>query len=206
LNELILCEKPAVRRDTARLLGIQKEARKRDGYIVSLLAALKSPLPDSKTEGLYQSALARQRFDWLVGMNMSRAVTLRFRQKTNSSDTHSNHSIGRVKTSRLPRSSWSTTPTKRSGTLFHRNSSSLVSQSGPRMIKSSCPAAILWLGSEVAVNRWHGSRNSEDQFISEFGMDMVLKGAFPDEDRARTLKPEWGPMDLHVLHVRLKNS
>jgi hypothetical protein len=26
LNELILCEKPAVRRDTARLLGIQKEA------------------------------------------------------------------------------------------------------------------------------------------------------------------------------------
>jgi DNA topoisomerase III len=72
--------------------------KKRDGYIVSLLAALKSPLPGSKTEGLYQSALARQRFDWLVGMNMSRAVTLRFRQKTNSSDTHSNHSIGRVKT------------------------------------------------------------------------------------------------------------
>ena len=64
------------------------------------------------------------------------------------------------------------------------------------------PAAILWLGSEVAVNRWHDSRNSEDQFISEFGMDMVLKGAFPDQDRARTLKPEWGPMDLHVLHRR----
>ena len=33
-------------------------------------------------------------------------------------------------------------------------------------------------------------------------MDMVLKGAFPDQDRARTLKPEWGPMDLHVLHRR----
>jgi len=64
----------------------------------SLLAALKSPLPGSKTEGLYQSALARQQSDWLVGMNMSRAVTLRFRQKTNSGDTHS---IGRVKTPTL---------------------------------------------------------------------------------------------------------
>src|SRR5260370_28555075 len=64
----------------------------------SLLAALKSPLPGSKTEGLYQSALARQQSDWLVGMNMSRAVTLRFRQKTNSGDTHS---IRRVKTPAL---------------------------------------------------------------------------------------------------------
>ena len=64
----------------------------------SLSAALKAPLPGSKTEGLYQSALARQQSDWLVGMNMSRAVTLRFRQKTNSGDTHS---IGRVKTPTL---------------------------------------------------------------------------------------------------------
>jgi DNA topoisomerase III len=64
----------------------------------SLLAALKAPLPGVKTEGLYRSALARQQSDWLVGMNMSRAVTLRFRQKTNSRDTHS---IGRVKTPTL---------------------------------------------------------------------------------------------------------
>ena len=64
----------------------------------SLLAALKSPLPGSKTEGLYHSALARQQSDWLVGMNMSRAVTLRFRQKTNTGDIHA---IGRVKTPTL---------------------------------------------------------------------------------------------------------
>ena len=64
----------------------------------SLLAALKAPLPGVKTEGLYRSALARQQSDWVVGMNMSRAVTLRFRQKTNSGDTHS---IGRVKTPTL---------------------------------------------------------------------------------------------------------
>jgi DNA topoisomerase III len=64
----------------------------------SLLAALKAPLPGIKTEGLYLSALARQQSDWLVGMNMSRAVTLRFRQRTDSRDTHS---IGRVKTPTL---------------------------------------------------------------------------------------------------------
>ena len=64
----------------------------------SLLAALKAPLLGVKTEGLYRSALARQQSDWVVGMNMSRAVTLRFRQKTNSGDTHS---IGRVKTPTL---------------------------------------------------------------------------------------------------------
>ena len=64
----------------------------------SLLAALKAPLPGIKTEGLYRSALARQQSDWLVGMNMSRAVTLRLRQKTASRDTHS---IGRVKTPTL---------------------------------------------------------------------------------------------------------
>lgn len=64
----------------------------------SLLAALHCPLPGAKTEPLYRSALARQRSDWLVGMNLSRAVTLRFGQKTGSREVHS---IGRVKTPTL---------------------------------------------------------------------------------------------------------
>jgi DNA topoisomerase III len=64
----------------------------------SLIRALKNPLPGSKTEPLYHSALARQRCDWLVGMNMSRAVTLRFRQRSSSQESHS---IGRVKTPTL---------------------------------------------------------------------------------------------------------
>ncbi len=55
------------------------------------LAKLKS---DDETRSLYHAALARSRGDWLVGMNMSRAVTLRSGEKGVSS-------IGRVQTPTL---------------------------------------------------------------------------------------------------------
>lgn len=50
-----------------------------------------------ETEGLYLAAMARSKSDWLVGMNLTRAVTLRLRQPTEKGVI----SIGRVQTPTL---------------------------------------------------------------------------------------------------------
>jgi DNA topoisomerase-3 len=52
--------------------------------------------PGSETVPLYHAALARTKADWLVGMNMSRAATLRFRQGPGKP-----LSVGRVQTPTL---------------------------------------------------------------------------------------------------------
>lgn len=63
----------------------------------SIHKALNSVLPGSQTEPLYQAGLGRSRADWLVGMNMTRAYTLLFKQ----SGVDSVISVGRVQTPTL---------------------------------------------------------------------------------------------------------
>lgn len=58
--------------------------------------ALAQLRPGHETEPLYHAALARTQADWLVGMNMSRAATLRFRQGPGKP-----LSVGRVQTPTL---------------------------------------------------------------------------------------------------------
>jgi hypothetical protein len=78
--ELILCEKPKVGRDTARLLGIKEQHQEyivcKDGtggrWAIGCLF-LRSFTPLQGSNGpttLPISAGERQRSDWLVGMNI----------------------------------------------------------------------------------------------------------------------------------------
>jgi DNA topoisomerase-3 len=60
----------------------------------SIRKALPKLKSDEETRSLYHAALARSRGDWLVGMNMSRAVTLQSSEKGVSS-------VGRVQTPTL---------------------------------------------------------------------------------------------------------
>jgi len=63
----------------------------------SIQKALVNVLPGEKTEPLYQAGLGRSRADWLVGMNMTRAYTLLFKQFGKDSVI----SVGRVQTPTL---------------------------------------------------------------------------------------------------------
>lgn len=65
----------------------------------SVRKAMQSLRDGASTEPLYRAALARSRADWLVGMNMTRALTIAAR----GSDTYSKRllSIGRVQTPTL---------------------------------------------------------------------------------------------------------
>lgn len=63
----------------------------------SLQRALKSLKPNTEFRGMRDAALARQRADWLVGMNLSRAFTLRARRGGGQSVV----SVGRVQTPTL---------------------------------------------------------------------------------------------------------
>jgi len=60
----------------------------------SIRKALSKLKSDSETHPLYEAALARSRGDWLVGINMTRAATLRSGEKGVSS-------VGRVQTPTL---------------------------------------------------------------------------------------------------------
>lgn len=64
---------------------------------VSVETALKNIKPGSETEPLYFAGLGRQRADWLIGMNMTRAYTL-LAQQTGFRGTLS---VGRVQTPTL---------------------------------------------------------------------------------------------------------
>lgn len=63
----------------------------------SVRKGLSNLLPGNETERLYYAALARSRADWVVGMNMSRAFSLRCASR----DDKGGLSIGRVQTPTL---------------------------------------------------------------------------------------------------------
>lgn len=60
-------------------------------------AAFKSLIPGEKTLTKYYAQIARSRADWLVGMNLSRMISIAYRSKSNSKLTF-RPSIGRVQT------------------------------------------------------------------------------------------------------------
>lgn len=72
-------------------LWVRSVARK------DLLDALNSMLPNSEKQFLYNSAICRQRADWLHGMNLSRLYTIKARQ----SGAEQVVSVGRVQTPTL---------------------------------------------------------------------------------------------------------
>lgn len=63
----------------------------------SIRAALKKMRPNEEFDGLRQSALSRQRADWLIGMNLSRIYSIRAEKAGYSGGV----SVGRVKTPTL---------------------------------------------------------------------------------------------------------
>ena len=69
-----------------------------------------------------------------------------------------------------------------------------------------CHSSPLWR--KITVNRCHCSSNRGSIFLGVRHRYCPCEGAFPDQDRVRAPMPEWGSMDLHVLHRRtiLSNS
>lgn len=63
----------------------------------AIRAAIKNITPNEKYKPLYESALARSRADWMIGMNLTRGYTLAWQEKGNSGPLH----IGRVQTPTL---------------------------------------------------------------------------------------------------------
>ncbi len=63
----------------------------------AIRAAIKAITPNSRHQALYQSALARSRADWIMGMNLTRGFTHAWKSRGNAGPLH----IGRVQTPTL---------------------------------------------------------------------------------------------------------
>jgi len=64
----------------------------------TLEKAFANPLPAEETEWMYQAALARAQSDWVVGMNLTMAMTLVVQKLESSSGRKKAFPVGRVKT------------------------------------------------------------------------------------------------------------